>query len=474
MFSRAPPRPDAHPVDFAVTHPLRPVVLAGILSMILFSIAAVFSYEVLAPLAPARVVGPSIATAVFIGAWALADLALILRRPAPSEGVRVWGAVTRVIMITADLLCVWLIWGVLPYIPQPANEIDFMIMLLLVGNIPTQIICSPENTLIIRFGVVTVLGSCVVFLLTRGDRHADLMAAYVFGFACIMFFLSNTVRHTVRETVTARLASDASAKALELMLQDVAAERDAKTRFISTASHDLGQPLQAASLFFDQMLVARDEAARAKAADGVRRAFASADQLLSHMLNHLRLEADAVQPFPSRVALSPLMARIAAQFAPAAAMAGLSITPLKTRHVVMVDPVLLERALGNLVHNAIEHSGGERLIIGVRRHGTNMVRLWVIDDGVGVGRSDTKHIFDDYYRGLNSSTKVRSGFGLGLSSVRRIASLLGGEAGLEPRWRAGAAFYLQFPLPPSPAGARRSAAPTVSARMPYENLSHLR
>jgi signal transduction histidine kinase len=473
MDPRTAARQDPPAMDFAVTHPLRPVALAGVLSLVLFAIATGFCYIVLVPVAPARTLPLAAATGLFLAVWITGDVILIARRPSPSEEVRIWGHIGRFIMITADALCVWLIWGVLASLPPRSNEIDFMIMLLLVGNIPTQIICSPENTLVIRFGVVSVLGSAVIFLLTRGEPHATLMAAYVFGFACVMFFLSNTVRHTVRETVAARMASDAAAQALELMLETVAAERDAKTRFISTASHDLGQPLQAASLFFDQMLGARDRVSRARAADGVRRAFASADQLLSHMLGHLRLEADAVQPYPSRVPLSPLIARMAAQHTPAAQAAGMTITPMETRLVVMLDPVLLERALGNLIHNAIMHSGGQRILIGARRRGRDAIRLWVIDDGVGVQRSDTRHIFDDYYRGLNSRTAARSGFGLGLSSVRRIAGLMGGEAGLDPRWSRGAAFYLQFSAAPAAPSPRRTSAPPAEARTSHENLPHL-
>jgi signal transduction histidine kinase len=133
----------------------------------------------------------------------------------------------------------------------------------------------------------------------------------------------------------------------------------------------------------------------------------------------------------------------------------------------------LERALGNLVHNAILHSGGKRILIGARRRGRDAVRLWVIDDGVGVQRGDTRHIFDDYYRGLNSRAAARSGFGLGLSSVRRIAGIMGGEAGLDPRWARGAAFYLQFPGHEAPPALRRASAPSVQARTPHENLSHL-
>jgi signal transduction histidine kinase len=41
---------------------------------------------------------------------------------------------------------------------------------------------------------------------------------------------------------------------------------------------------------------------------------------------------------------------------------------------------------------------------------------------------------------------VSGGFGLGLATVRRIAELMGGSAGLDPGWKGGAAFYLQLPL----------------------------
>jgi signal transduction histidine kinase len=221
------------------------------------------------------------------------------------------------------------------------------------------------------------------------------------------------------------------------------------------------------------MLGARDEAARSKAADGVRRAFASADQLLSHMLGHLRLEADAVRPYPSRVPLAPLFARIAAQNAPSAAAVGLTIRPLATRQVLTLDPVLLERALGNLLHNAIHHSGGDRVLIAARRRGRAHLRLWVIDNGRGVSRSDGNHIFDDYYRGASLPGGPVGGFGLGLASARRIAGLMGGEAGLDKRWLGGAAFYLQFPLTCASPDARRSSGRFARARVMNEDLPHL-
>jgi signal transduction histidine kinase len=65
-------------------------------------------------------------------------------------------------------------------------------------------------------------------------------------------------------------------------------------------------------------------------------------------------------------------------------------------------------------------------------------------DGCGVKADDTPMIFSDYYRGEQANGLGVVGFGLGLSSVKRIAYLLGGEAGLELRWKSGAAFYIDL------------------------------
>ena len=444
--------------DLVRAQPLRPVIVAGGLSLVLFALSAAFAIVIVWPIVPhERVIPPAVAGGAFILGWGGLVARMLVRPPTPDETVRFWGPAAKGLVIGSHLMCVWLIWGLMVHVPAARTDAQFVLASFLIAYIPVQIICSPENTLLIRFGIFAVLGSTVVYLFTRGTQEAALLAVYVTGFGAVMFFLSDVVRRTVKTTVEERLASEAAAKTLERLLAAVAQERDAKTRFISAASHDLGQPLQAASLFFDQTMRAADEAQRMRAADGVRRAFAAAEQLLSHMLNHLRLEADAVEPYPSRVALGPFLAQLAAQYAAAAAEAGVTVRCVRSRQVILVDPVLLGRAVGNLLANAIQHSAGSRVLLGVRCHGEKRLRIWIVDDGDGVPRSDARHIFDDYYRGMASRAAVRSGFGLGLSSVRRIAALMGGEAGLEPRWLGGAAFYLE-----TPAASVRRLAPVLA------------
>jgi signal transduction histidine kinase len=441
--------------DYAVTNPLRPIIMAGGLSLAMFATSVAIIYMTLADLGMPQPRLLKTYALSFLALWLAAMVVLAVRRPKPRERVRVWGWVAVGIILGSHVLCVWLIWGVMPSMPPQAQ---FLLAIPLIGAAPVQIISSPENTIANRIGIVAVLGSLAAFFVVYGAGQGRLVSLYIAGFGGLMFILSDRIKRTVQATVAARLSSEAAARQLESLLAAVAAERDAKTRFIAAASHDLGQPLQAAALFFDQSLRATDAGARARAVDGVRRAFGAAEQLLSHMLNHLRLEADAVEPHPSYLAVQPLLARIAAQYAPAAQSAGIQVRVAGRDGALLADPVLINRALGNLLHNAIQHSHGARVLLAVRRHGAGRLRLWVLDDGVGVDRVDARHIFDDYYQGAARRNAVQSGFGLGLSSVRRIATLMGADAGLDPRWRRGSAFYLEFDAPAPTAAATRDAA----------------
>jgi signal transduction histidine kinase len=434
--------PPAPSPDYSVTHPLRPIISASILTLLLFALSTAIAYMALRPSPPPMTMALLAFALLFMVAWGTATLIMWWRRPSAAERVRFWSRVALAIIFTSHLACLALIWGLMPWAPLDSQ---LLIAIPLICCIPTQIICSPESTLANRSGIIVVLGSLALLLATRDAMLARLAAAYVAGFAIVMFVLSNAVNRTVQATVSARLKSDAAARELDRLLGEVAASRDAKTKFIASASHDLGQPLQAAALFFDQSVRTPEGPGRDAAIDGVRRALAAADQLLSHMLGHLRLEADAVEPHLSNVHLPTLLGRVVEQHRPMAASAGIRLRLAAPDLTLLLDVTLIERALGNLLHNALTHSRGGSVLVAARRHGGGPMRIWVIDDGVGVGRVDAQHIFEDYYQGPVPQSGVRIGFGLGLASVRRLAALMGGSAGIDPRWRRGAAFYLEFP-----------------------------
>lgn len=428
--------------DYAVRHPLRPLVLAGLVTLVSYAGGVVATGFVTRGTVPDAIWWPWIvAECVFLAAWLALVVVMWFRQPDARETVTVWGHASRALTYVSQGFIAWAVWAFFPHCAE-AQRLMLAGMFLLCS--PAQLIAAPENIMANRVGIIASCGSLVAWFALNGSPNGYAMGGFALVIGIMLFLLCGYLPGTVAATVAARLEVEETKAELERALADVAEERDAKTRFIAAASHDLGQPLQAASLFFDQTLRAPDPDQRNRAADGVRRAFASADQLLSHMLNHLRLEADAVDPHFARFSVGAAMARIAAQFGPAAGAAGIDIRLVKSRAHLRLDKVLFERALGNLVSNAIEHSGATRIVMGARRCG-DRIRIWVIDDGSGIARVDAARIFDDYYRGSDSRAAVKSGFGLGLSSVRRIAMLMHGTAGLDPRWLGGSAFFLEFP-----------------------------
>jgi signal transduction histidine kinase len=268
-----------------------------------------------------------------------------------------------------------------------------------------------------------------VYFVVHWDRYSPILIPYALSYGYVALALRGLVQRAVDRAYAATL--------------EVAAERDAKTRFLTSASHDLGQPLQAARLFFDDVMDATTKPQREAAGRRVTWALDSAQQLLRRMLDHLKLEAGAVTPKLRCVPVGALIAQMAEMHEPAARLAGVDIVALSSRHAVQADPDLVERALGNLVGNAIRHAKARRLLIGARRR-AGRVRLWVIDDGVGIAEADAPRLFDDYVQGSHGD-EVRGGFGLGLASARRMAALMGGAVGLERDWRRGSAFWLELP-----------------------------
>ena len=94
----------------------------------------------------------------------------------------------------------------------------------------------------------------------------------------------------------------------------------------------------------------------------------------------------------------------------------------------------------SIKYNQIMHSWKA-----LRRHG-DCARLYVIDDGRGIEAGQSGRLFEPFVQGDRAGAGERGGFGLGLANVRRFARAMGGEAGIDPRWRNGAAFFIQLPL----------------------------
>ncbi len=348
---------------------------------------------------------------------------------------RTW---VRGIELAAFLFCAGIVASVWIIMPPADNSFRMLMIILYLWFI--AVVMMVQANRLATIGCLAVVLSLACFLLTHNVPYRLPITVFLAMVGGSLIIVRRLIWRVAEQAVAARQLSERAAKSLEAAVAIVAAERDAKTRFIASATHDLQQPIQAARLFVDQALGQGEAALKERAARNARTAFESVQSLLESMLDHLRLEGGAVTPTLSVAPLASVIDTVVLEHGETAARAGMAIIVCPSRLSALHDPELLRRALGNLVGNALRHSDGSRVLIGVRRSGDNAV-IWVIDDGKGVPPQDGEAIFADFAQGAD---RGRGGFGVGLSSARRLAHLQRGDIGLDPRWRSGSAFFLRL------------------------------
>jgi len=117
-------------------------------------------------------------------------------------------------------------------------------------------------------------------------------------------------------------------------------------------------------------------------------------------------------------------------------------TPLQVQlepTIVTGVPARLERAIGNLIDNAIKYSPPDQPVA-IR---LQQSEITVRDHGPGISAEDQPHIFDRFYRGAEA--RGRPGSGLGLAIVRQVATQQGGDITAEPARGGGTLMRLLLP-----------------------------
>ena len=229
-------------------------------------------------------------------------------------------------------------------------------------------------------------------------------------------------------------ALTAARDAAEDARERAAASDLAKTRFLAVASHDMRQPLHALTLY----LSALDRRIENPEARGIlakmERATESMIAMFSTLLDLARVHAGAVDPEIVDFPLQEVFDRLAAE------NPGGKVEVERTDLYVHSDAVLIERALRNLVSNALKHGGGHAGL-SARALGER-AEIVVADDGPGIAAEDQARIFDEFVR-LEARAE---GLGLGLSIVRGIARALDIPLELYSAPGQGARFILRPPL----------------------------
>ena len=224
----------------------------------------------------------------------------------------------------------------------------------------------------------------------------------------------------------------AVAQAFNRMSEDLASHERERAIVLAGISHDLRTPLARVRLAAE---MTQDAALR----DGMAADVEQMDAVIRQFLDYARLdENEAVAPADVTV----LVRDVVQQFAPQVGGIELDLAALPP---VPVRPLLLRRALANLLDNAVKYGGGE-IAVQLRQEGGNMV-LAVADRGAGIPETQREAVKRPFVR-LESARSDAGGSGLGLAIVARAARLHGGEFLLEQRAGGGLLAKLVLPINP--------------------------
>jgi two-component system sensor histidine kinase MprB len=221
------------------------------------------------------------------------------------------------------------------------------------------------------------------------------------------------------------------------MLSALARSKEDQQRLVQDAGHELRTPLTSLRT---NMSVLRRHALEPDTRSQVLDDLESETRELTDLVNELvELASDRSPDEPiDDVSLGELAERVATR---AQRRSGRIVTVSADDAVVVGRPHGLERAISNLVDNAIKFDpGGSAPVEIVVRNG----EVTVYDRGPGINADDLPHLFDRFFRSVDA--RSQPGSGLGLSIVREVAERHGGSAFARPREGGGAAIGFSVPV----------------------------
>jgi two-component system heavy metal sensor histidine kinase CusS len=234
------------------------------------------------------------------------------------------------------------------------------------------------------------------------------------------------------------------------MLDRLEESFDRISRFSADIAHDLRTPVNNIRGEAEVAL------ARARTLDEYRDVLGSCleetvrlSDLIGDLLFLARAESPLTHLHRAPVNLGELLGSVREYYEASAAEGGVSLTTTVGPEPIIaeLDRTLMQRAVGNLVANAVAHTPpGGSVILGVEA-GDDTVRIAVADTGVGIPAEALPRIFDRFYRVDASRSHASGGTGLGLAIVQSIMVLHGGKADIASQLGQGTRVSLHLPVP---------------------------
>lgn len=223
----------------------------------------------------------------------------------------------------------------------------------------------------------------------------------------------------------------------------------ARIRFFTNIAHELRTPVAVILGQIDAAMLEGNDAARAQQLRVAARNARRIERLADQALELSRLDANALQARVRPVMVVPFVESLVMSFEELAERKGVVLEFFARRGQVIgeLDPDHLTTIVSNLLSNALKYTpAGGRVGVAVEFQPPALMRLSVVDTGVGIAPERHDSIFQPFTRGPDDDATHPGGAGIGLALARELARLQGGDVQLESEAGKGARFIVELPL----------------------------
>ena len=267
--------------------------------------------------------------------------------------------------------------------------------------------------------------------------------------------------HALATRVAGQSAAETT-RATELARAAQAAN-EAKGEFLANMSHEIRTPINGVIGMADLLLDSALSERQRDYANTIRSSSRALLTVINDILDFSKVEAGKIELESTEFAVRDLLKDVALLVAQDARIKNLQVSQQVDSAVpmrVLADAGRLRQILINLCGNAVKftHQGEVSLNVAVSAQDAAgiLLRFAVQDTGVGIPADRIHRLFNPFSQVDASTTRLYGGTGLGLSIVRRLATAMGGEAGVESREGVGSAFWFTV-------RAAVSLAPAIAA-----------
>jgi signal transduction histidine kinase/CheY-like chemotaxis protein len=225
-----------------------------------------------------------------------------------------------------------------------------------------------------------------------------------------------------------------------------------KSEFLARMSHEIRTPMNGV---FGMLECLAETSLDVEQADRVRTALDSASSMLAilnDILDLSKIESGQIEFIHEPMNLRKVAENAVNLFAGKAEAQGNTLRidwDQRLPEFYQGDSVRLGQVLTNLLSNANKFTKGGTIVVKAAATETpDVVRIEVVDSGVGIPENRLGAIFGEFVQADQSTSAMYGGTGLGLAIVSRLIGGMGGEVGVNSTVDVGSTFYFTLPLEP--------------------------